>query len=89
MARHAEFYKGSKTRKNHFYVPVALAVALIALLVVLFYSMQKYAVITKDDVKVVLPFLEGEKAETSAGDGGEEYAALEHTTVTIDFDQAD
>ena len=89
MARNAEFYKGSKKKKSHFYVPVAVAVALIALLVVLFYSMQKYAVITKDDVKVVLPFLEGETAETTLGAGVEEHVELEHTTVTINFDQAD
>ena len=89
MARNAEFYKGSKKKRSHFYVPVAVAVALIALLVVLFYSMQKYAVITKDDVKVVLPFLEGETTETALGSGAEEHVELEHTTVTIQFDQAD
>ena len=90
MARNAEFYKGSKKRKSHYYVPVAVAVALIALLVVLFYSMQKYAVITKDDVKVVLPFLQGETASAAEGAGvGEERAPLEHTTVDISFDQAD
>ena len=89
MARNAEFYKGSKKKKSHYYVPVALAVALIALLVVLFYSMQKYAVITKDDVRVVLPFLEGETAAASGASAGEEVEPLEHTTVKISFDQAD
>ncbi len=89
MARKAEFYKGSKKKKSHFYVPVAVAVALIALLVVLFYSMQKYAVITKDDVKVVLPFLEGEGAAATVGDSAEERVELEHTTVEISFDRAD
>ena len=39
MARNAEFYKGSKKKRSHYFVPVAVAVALIALLVVLFYSM--------------------------------------------------
>lgn len=89
MARNAEFYKGSKKKKSRYYVIVAVSVALIALLVVLFYSMQKYAVITKDDVKVVLPFLEGESAISSDGTFLEESEPLEHTTVTISFDQAD
>ena len=89
MARNAEFYKGSKKTRSHYFVPVAVAVALIALLVVLFYSMQKYAVITKDDVKVVLPFLEGETQPGADGSGSEENAPLEHTTVKISFDQAD
>ncbi len=89
MARNAEFYKGSKKKRSHYYVIVAVAVALIALLVVLFYSMQKYAVITKDDVKVVLPFLEGESAAAPDGTVSEERAPLEHTTVSISFDQPD
>ena len=89
MARNAEFYKGSKKKKSHYYVPVAVAVALIALLVVLFYSMQKYAVITKDDVKVVLPFLQGESADPSGSAAGEEEVVLEHTTAEISFDQPD
>ncbi len=89
MARNAEFYKGSKKKRSHYYVIVAVVVALIALLVVLFYSMQKYAVITKNDVKVVLPFLEGESASSSGAAAGEEEAPLDHTTVEIRFDQAD
>ena len=89
MARNAEFYKGSKKKRSHFYVPVALAVALIALLVVLFYSMQKYAVITKDEVKVVLPFLAGENSPATGSAESDERAPLEHTTAKISFDQPD
>ncbi len=89
MARNAEFYKGSKKKTSHYYVPVAVAVALIALLVVLFYGMQKYAVITKDEVKVALPFLEGESAQTAQSGIGETSAEVEHTTVSISFDQPD
>ena len=89
MARNAEFYKGSKKKTSHYYVPVAVAVALIALLVVLFYGMQKYAVITKDEVKVELPFLQGESAQTAQSGIGETSAEVEHTTVSISFDQPD
>ncbi len=90
MARNAEFYKGSRTKRTHYYVIVAVAVALVALLVVLFYSMQKYAVITKDDVKVVLPIMGGEGEITSVSDSeGDDTPALEHTSVSISFDQPD
>jgi len=90
MARNAEFYKGSRTKRTHYYVIVAVAVALIALLVVLFYSMQKYAVITKDDVKVVLPIMGGESAVSASAVGdGEDAPALEQTTVSISFDPPD
>ena len=87
MARHAEFYKGSRKKRSHYYVAVAVAVALVALLIVLFYSMQKYAVITKDDVKVVLPILEGESAASDALDSeGTDSPVMEHTSVSISFD---
>ena len=90
MARHAEFYKGSRKKRSHYYVAVAVAVALVALLIVLFYSMQKYAVITKDDVKVVLPILEGESAASDALDSeGTDSPVMEHTSVSISFDSPD
>ena len=90
MARNAEFYKGVKTRKTYYFVPVAVVVALLALLVVLFYSMQKYAVITKDDVKVSLPMLGGGNTETAyLGTVGEDNTVYEHTTVSISFDAPD
>ena len=88
MARNAEFYKGVKKRRTYYFVPVAVAVALLALLVVLFYSMQKYAVITKDDVKVSLPLFGGSGNETAVGDVAEE-EVFEHTTVSISFDSPD
>ncbi len=88
MARNAEFYKGVKKRKTYYFVPVAVVVAIIALLIVLFYSMQKYAVITKDDVKVVLPFLGGSGTDTAVG-SVEEEAVYEHTSVEISFDSPD
>ena len=88
MARNAEFYKGVKKRRTYYFVPVAVAVALLALLVVLFYSMQKYAVITKDDVKVSLPLFGGSGNETAVGDVAED-EVFEHTTVSISFDAPD
>ena len=89
MARNAEFYKGSRKKRSHYYVIVAVAVALLALLVVLFYGMQKYAVITKDDVKVELPILGGEGAGTAGLAGEEDDTPFEQTTVSISFDTPD
>lgn len=89
MARHAEFYKGSRKKRSHYYVIVAVAVAIIAVLVVLFYGMQKYAVITKDDVKVELPILTGKSAASSAGGIVEEEERFEQTNVSIIFDTPD
>ena len=57
MARQSEFYKGRRKKRNYAIVPTAIAVGVITLIVVLFYGMQKYAVITKDGVNVELPIL--------------------------------
>ena len=88
MARNSEFYKGKKKRNSYFYLPVAVIVALTAILVVLFYSMQKYAVITKDDVKVEFPFMKSEDGESADGSGSGE-KELERTEVSIIFDPVD
>ena len=58
MARNQEFYRGSRKKRNYAIVPFAILLGLFAVVVVLFYSMQKYAVISKDGVEVVLPGME-------------------------------
>ena len=55
MARNREFYKGRRKRRNWALIPFVLLLAFAALLVVLFYSMQKYARISKEGVTMVLP----------------------------------
>jgi len=54
MARNREFYKGRRKRRNWALIPFAAVLGLLGLLVVLFYSMQKYAVISKQGVEMVL-----------------------------------
>ena len=61
MAKNREFYKGQKKRRNYALIPFVVGLALITLLVVAFYGLQKYVVITKDGVQVVLPGQEEEK----------------------------
>ncbi len=88
MAKSNEFYKGtSRRRRSRILIPAAVLVFIIAVLVVLFYGMQKYAVITKDDVKV-RPAILGETPEVEAGDTGITLE-LETVDVDIDFDEPD
>lgn len=47
-----EFYKGRRKRKNVMLLVFALLAIFFSTLIVLFYSMQKYAVITKDSVEI-------------------------------------
>ena len=46
-------------------IPAAVLLGLISLVVVLFYGMQKYVVITKDSVHIVSPLLQ-QQAEMQA-----------------------
>ena len=58
-----EFYKGRRKQRNTAVVIVGILLGILALVLVVFYGMQQYAVITKDDVKIKLKFLEdGEEA---------------------------
>ena len=88
MARSSEFYKGQKKRRNRVLVPAAILLALISLAVVLFYGIQKYAVITQERVSVRLPFLTGEESLLDAADD-ETALELETTEVSIIFEEPD
>ena len=70
MARNKEFYQGRKQRRNYWLIPFILLLGLITLMVVLFYGLQKYAVISEDGVRVSF-------SETSAEDSGGTDSAAE------------
>ena len=53
MAKNSDFYQGRRQRRNYWLIPFVLLIGLVTLLVVLFYGLQKYAVISNDTVKVV------------------------------------
>ena len=63
MARNTDFYRGRRQRRNYWLIPFVILLGLITLLIVLFYGVQKYAVITDDEVKVVFTETE-ENGET-------------------------
>ena len=44
-----EFYKGRRKQRNTAVVIVGILLGILALVLVVFYGMQQYAVITKDD----------------------------------------
>ena len=87
MARVQEFYKGRRKRRNLAIIPFIVLLLLVSLVLVLFYGMQKYAVITKDGVSVELPILMDENAKVD--ELGHEIRELEQTTAEIVFEQAD
>lgn len=86
----SEYYRGKRKKRNRILIPAAVVLGILSLAVVLFYGMQKYAVITKDSVRIVLPILQ-QAGTTEDGQDGESTAqtALETTTAEIVFDEPD
>ncbi len=87
MARIQEFYKGRRKRRNYAIVPFVIVLGIAVLTVVLFYSMQQYAVITKEGIAVELPLLNEEK--TVVDSQGNEVKVFDPVDVTLQFDEPD
>ena len=71
MARVQEFYKGRRKRRNYALIPLIVLLLFISLGMVLFYGMQKYAVISDEGVSVELPILQDANAVTTDASGRE------------------
>ena len=87
MAKVQEFYKGRRKRRNLAIVPFIILLLIISLAVVLFYGMQKYAVITKEGVSVELPILN--EGKTVINSEGKEVRAFEQVDAEIVFREPD
>ena len=86
MAKNREFYKGQRKRRNYALIPFVVGLALIMLMVVAFYGLQKYVVITKDGVQVVLP---GQEASSPIDTDGERQREFQSVPVDLIFDEPD
>ena len=87
MARVQEFYRGGRKRRNYAFVPFIILLALFSVMLVLFYGMQKYAVISKDGVKIELPILSDGSAAVDSE--GHTIRRFEPVSVPLIFDAAD
>ena len=87
MAKNLEFYKGRRKKRNYALVPSAIALGVIMLIVVLFYGMQKYAVITKYGVAVELPILT--RGQTTVDSSGNEVKVFEQVETELVYDEPD
>ena len=86
MAKNREFYKGQRKRRNYALIPFVVGLALIMVMVVAFYGLQKYVVITKDGVQVVLP---GQEASSPIDTDGERQREFQSVPVDLIFDEPD
>ena len=88
MARVQEFYKGRRKRRNYAFIPFIVLLALFSVMLVLFYGMQKYAVISKDGVKIELPILSDGSA-AAIDDEGHTIRQFEPVSVPLNLDPPD
>jgi len=82
LARTPQFYKGRRQKRSMAFIPVALLLGIVALVIVLFYGLQKYAVIEKDSVSVVLPMME---EKTTIDANGNEVKVFDEVNTEIAF----
>ena len=88
MARVQEFYKGKRKRRNYAFLPFLALLVLFSLILVLFYGMQKYAVISKDGVKIELPIL-SDGSSVTVDSEGHAVRQFQPVSVPLTFDEAD
>ena len=86
MAKNREFYRGQKKRRNYALIPFVIGLALITLIVVAFYGLQKYVVITKDGVRIVMPW---DEPEAEMDEEGHEIREFEEVETQLVFDEPD
>ena len=88
MARVQEFYKGRRKRRNYAFIPFIVLLALFSVMLVLFYGMQKYAVISKDGVKIELPIL-ADGSAAAVDSEGHTIRQFEPVSVPLNLDPPD
>ena len=89
MARVQEFYKGRRKRRNYAFLPFLILLAVFSVILVLFYGMQKYAVISKDGVSVELPILGGTGGVSEVDSSGHVVKDFEPVSVPLSYGEAD
>lgn len=88
--RYSEFYKGRRKRRNYAIVPLVILLLILGLFIVLFYSMQKYALISYDGISVNLPLLTGMSGSSSASTGAKtDKGEFEQVNVELKLDPID
>ena len=87
MAKVQEFYKGRRKRRNYAIIPSIIITGIVTLLVVLFYGMQKYAVISKEGVSIELPILM--EGKTTIDSQGNEVKVFDPVDAELVYDTPD
>ena len=78
-SNNTEFYRGKRKKKGPSLIITTIVLAIVAFIVLLFYGLQKYIVITNDGLRLELPMLMEDTPTQTDGEGN----------VTHSFEQVD
>ena len=91
MANNSEFYRGKRKKTAPALIATIIILAVIAFVVMLFYGLQKYIVVTNSGLRLEIPFLQEDGQQTARTDDDGEVAvqSFEPVTAQLEIGQAD
>ncbi len=90
MANNSEFYRGKRKKTAPALIATIIILAVIAFVVMLFYGLQKYIVVTNSGLHLEIPFLEDGSGQTAQTDDGEIVVqSFEPVEAQLEIGQAD
>lgn len=84
-----EFYRGKRKRVGPAIIVTAIAIIVIVFLVMTFYGLQKYIVVTNDGIKLDIPFLNGGASFMAQDDEGNVAVEYEQVNAELVVGEAD
>ena len=90
MANNSEFYRGKRKKTAPALIATIIILAVIAFVVMLFYGLQKYIVVTNSGLHLEIPFLEDGSGQTEQTDDGQIVVqSFEPVEAQLEIGQAD
>lgn len=90
MANNSEFYRGKRKKTAPALIATIIILAVIAFVVMLFYGLQKYIVVTNSGLHLEIPFLMDDSQKTTQADDGEAVKqSFEPVNAQLEIGQAD
>ena len=84
-----EFYRGKRKRVGPAIIVTVIAIIVIVFLVMTFYGLQKYIVVTNDGIKLDIPFLNGGASFMAQDDEGNVSVEYEKVNAELVIGEAD
>ena len=90
MANNSEFYRGKRKKTAPALIATIIILAVIAFVVMLFYGLQKYIVITNSGLHLEIPFLmDDSRQNVQTDDGDVVRQSFEPVNAQLEIGQAD